>query len=177
MDDLTAEQLEDTRAFVKNEDGSHPDLSDLPAMWDAIEPDKRMPEYPGYSLRTFLLARNLNFSHTKRWAWDGLDRLHRVLMERREPIPEILQEHVNLAYAGLRTAPNKPRNPNYAPKDGRDMRIMRAYRVLLESGWPEQEAKDQVMLALDYLDAETVRSIFRKMRTFGPFKPATKRAK
>ena len=177
MDDLTVEELNNIRDFIENTDGSYPDLSDLPAMWDVAEPGERHPKYPDYASGTILLASYLNFSHTKRWAWDGLDRLHKVLMERREPIPELLQMHVNLTYAGLRKAPNKKRNPDYGPKDGRDLRIMRVYRTLLAHRWSEKEAKDQLMLALDHLDAETVRSVFRKMQNFRPFKSVTKGAK
>ena len=123
MDDLTVEKLNNIRDFIENTDGSYPDLSDLPAMWDVAELGERYPKYPDYASGTILLASYLNFSHTKRWAWDGLDRLHKVLMKRREPIPELLQMHVNLTYAGLRKAPKKIRNPDFAPKDGRDLRI------------------------------------------------------
>ena len=46
IDDLTSEERDDIRAFVNNEDGSYPTLADLPAWWDATDPDARAPELP-----------------------------------------------------------------------------------------------------------------------------------
>ena len=170
MDDMTDDEwYESIRDFVENEDNSFPELDDLPKWWDGINSN----------LRDGLVASYYNFAFTKRWAWDGLDRLHKVLMERREysSIPERLQFHVNLAYAGLRRPPNKPRNPRYAPKDDRDFRIMRVYNVLLEDGVSEKRVKEEIMTALDHIDDDTIRSVFRKMENFHPLKSVTKKEK
>ena len=135
------------------------------------------PFLPNYSLGVTLLASYTNFSFAKRWAWDGLDRLFKVLMERREPIPEILQTHVNAAYAKLRKPPPKPRNPRYAPQDARDMRIMRVHNVLRGSGMTEKDAKDTIMDALvGYMEEDAIEKVYRKMKGFSPFKRETKRA-
>ena len=124
MDDLTDDEwYGGIRALVDNDDEGEPELEDLPARWDALDPDVRDPVLPIYSLRHTLVVAYHNFAFTRWWAWDGLDRLHKVLMERGEVIPEMLQLHVNFAYADLRKPPRKPRNPRYKPQDARDMRI------------------------------------------------------
>ena len=168
MGDLTAKELDAIRAFVENGDGAFPDLSDLAAFWDGVGPDERSPLAPMYSVRETVLASYVNFSHTKRWAWDGLDRLHKVLMERGEPIPESLQEHVNLTYAGLRTAPNKPRNPRYAPQDARDFRLKRVYNILRERQRSREDAIFDIAEATG-MPAGTVDSVIDKMKHFRPF--------
>ena len=176
MDRFPQDVLDSIRAFVANEGGTYPDLADmLVAFWDEGHPEARNPNLPRYTLGVTALASYLNFSHTKRWAWDALDRLFKVLMERGEPIPDILQEHVNRVYAGRVKPPPKPRNPRYAPKDARDFRIMRVHRVLRESGMTEKRATDAILDALvNHVHEDAIRSVFRKMQTFGPFKPATK---
>ena len=163
--------LDSIRDFVVNKGGTYPDLSDLlVAFWCEGHPEAPHPSLlPPYTLGDAALAGCLNFSHSKRWAWDALDRLFKVLMERREPIPEILQIHVNRAYAG-RKPPRKPSNPRYAPQDARDMRIMRAYRFLRGGGMKDRDAKDAIMDALvDYMNEDAVLKVFDKMRTFSPF--------
>ena len=79
MRDMTDEEwYAIIRSFV-NGDGGLPDLEDLPAWWDGISP----------ALRNRYLAFVLSLSSVRRWAWDGLNKLHKVLMERREPIPAL----------------------------------------------------------------------------------------
>ena len=100
-DRLPQEYLDFIRAFVANKDGRdgrYPDLADmLVALWNDGDPAAPAPFLPKYPLGVALLAAYVNFSRTKWWAWDAwdaLDRLFVMLMERREPIPELLQIHV-----------------------------------------------------------------------------------
>ena len=157
------------RAFVENKDAKSPELEDLlPAVWDRSGPTVGDPNGP---TRMLALESYSSFSLTKRWAWDGLDRLHKVLMARGEQIPELLQAHVNEAYSGQRKPPNKPRNPRYAPQDSRDFRIMQVLGALCRF-WPEKAAKNAIMIILDHMDDDTIRSIFRKMDSFWPDPPS-----
>ena len=176
MDRLPQDYLDSIRDFVANTDDRYPDLADmLVALWNDGDPAVPDPHLPKYPLGVTLLASYVNFSHTKWWAWDALDRLFKALMERREPIPELLQIHVNHAYAGLTKPPRKPRNKRYAPRDSRDMRIMRVHRVLCGFGMTEKDAKDTIMTALvGYMEEDAIRSVYRKMRNFSPFRQATK---
>ena len=146
-------------------------------MWDSIPPDARDPQCSSYLQRDLLIISYINWAFTKRWAWDGLNRLLVTLEDRREPIPEPLKEWscsvVSRRARGTLKVPHKPnpKNKRFAPKDGRDLRIMRVFNVLCENGWSEEEAKDAIMVALaDHLDGQTIRSVFRKMETFTPFK-------
>ena len=177
MDRLPQDVLDSIRDFVVNKGGTYPDLSDmLVAFWDEGHPEAPNPYLPRYTLGVTALAGYLNFSHSKRWAWDALDRLFKVLMERREPIPELLQIHVNRAYAGTKP-PRKPSSDRFAPQDDRDMRIMRVHKVLRCVGMTEKDAKDAIMDALVHdMDGDSARSVFRKMQTFSPFKSGTKQA-
>ena len=96
-----------------------------------------------------MLLRYLVYARVKRWAWDGLDRLHKVLMERGEPIPEPLQNHVNEAHHGLLKQPSNPnRNPRYAPQDDRDFRIMHVVRALCGQGRTREQAIAEVADAM-----------------------------
>lgn len=177
MDRLPQDVLDSIRDFILNKDGSDPDLADmLVAFWDRGDPDAPDPRLPQYPLGVTLLASYLNFSHTKRWAWDGLERLFRVLVERGEPIPDILQEHVNRVHLELVKPPRKPRNPRYAPQDARDFRLVRVRNVLCGMGFTKRDAENAIMDALvDHVHEDTLRNAFRKMRRFHPFKTATMR--
>ena len=165
-----AEWYEDIRSFVENEDGSYPELADLPARWDSIPPDARDPQLENYLARDVLIWGYVNWAFSKRWAWDGLSRLLVTLEDRREPIPKALKDWacsvVSRQARGTLKVPHKIRNPDFAPKDDRDMRIMRVYNILREGGWPEEKAKKEIMVALDGQD---IRPVFRKMQDFQPF--------
>ena len=170
MDEFTAEKLDDVRRFVENEDGNYPHLSDLPAWWDAIGPDGPAKDgngnaFDGVTQRQVMLLRYLVYARTKRWAWDGLDRLHKVLMERGDKIPEPLQKHINEAYHGLLKRPVNPRrNPRFAPKDERDFRIMRVIADLRRSRTKEQAIADAADAIGERYD--TVNSVVKKMEHF-----------
>ena len=113
-------------------------------MWDSIPPDARDPQCSSYLQRDLLIISYINWAFTKRWAWDGLNRLLVTLEDRREPIPEPLKEWscsvVSRRARGTLKVPHKPnpKNKRFAPKDGRDLRIMRVFNVLCENGWSEE---------------------------------------
>ena len=169
-DELTEEERADIRTFVENEDDGYPGLSDLPKLWDAIGPDtpaKVMDgrAFHGVTERELTLLRYLVYARTKRWAWDGLDRLHKVLMERGDKIPEVLQNHINDAYHELlKRPPNPRRSPVFSPKDDRDFRIMVVIRYLRERRTREQAIAD-VAEAMRVKEGR-VASVVRKMERF-----------
>lgn len=182
MHDVTdTDWFEGIRAFVDNEDGSFPELADLPAAWDATSPDSRDSNFPDHSARHVLILSYINRAFTKRWAWDGLNRLLVALEKRREPVPDYLKDWacsvVSRRYLGKLKIPSKPRNPRDAVQDDRDFRIMRVYNVLLQKGWSEKKAKDEIMMALGHTDDDAIRSVFRQMENFYTFKPVTKKRK
>ena len=73
--ELSKEELEDIRAFVENEDGRYPELADLPAWWDRTDPGAHDTDCPNYLARDIWIYSYVNWAFTKRWAWDGLNRL------------------------------------------------------------------------------------------------------
>lgn len=182
MHDVTdIDWFEGIRAFVDNEDDSFPELADLPAAWDATPPDLRDSNFPDHSARHALILSYINWAFTKRWAWDGLNRLLAALEERREPVPDYLKDWacsvVSRRYTGKLKIPSKPGNPRDAAQDDRDFRIMRVYNVLLQKGWSEKKARDEIMRALGHTDDDTIRPVFRKMENFHAFKPVTEKRK
>ena len=170
MDELADAERDDIRAFINNEDSSYPDLSDLSAFWDAIGPDSPAKVrdgriFPRVTQRGLMLAQYLVYARTKRWAWDGLDRLHKVLMQRGDEIPDVLQKHINEAYHGLLTRPLNPnRSPEFSPQDDRDFRIMLVIRDLRERRTREQAIAD-VAEATRAKEGK-VESVVRKMERF-----------
>ena len=171
MDELSEGELDDIRAFIENEDGSYPESADLVARWDSLSPDARAPGRPNYLTRDVLIWSYSNWAFKRRWAWDGLNQLLITLEDRREPIPKALKDWaysvVSRQARGTFKAPDKMRNPEFGPKDDRDMRIMRVYDILREDGWSEEKAEDNIMIALG---GDDLRHVFRKMRDFHPFK-------
>ena len=179
MADLTDGERDDIRVFVENEDGGYPEVADLPAWWDATDPDARASYSPRYSARHELIVSYVNWAFTKRWAWDGLHRLLVALEERREPIPEALKDWacsvVSRQFRGALKIPPRLRSPRFAPQDGRDFRIMRIYNVLRDNDWAHENAIGEIALACSYPE-DTVGSVIKKMRRFRPFKRSTKGA-
>ena len=179
MDDLTDGERDDIRAFIENEDGSYPALADLVARWDSLAPDARAPDLPDYLARDVLIWSYSNFAFTKRWAWDGLNRLLVALEDRREPVPNALKDWacsvVSRKFRGTLKIPPKSRNPRFAPQDDRDFRIMRVYDVLRYAGCTRENAIAEIALAWGKPE-DTVASIIKKMRGFQPFKRSTKSA-
>lgn len=160
-DDLTAEELDAIRAFVEG-DGSLPELADLPAWWDGTKPSNRHRLVVSYH----------NFAFTKRWAWDGLNRLLVRFLERPgEHLPSALTFWSATVTArmweGTLKIPPKPRNPRFAAQDDRDFRIMRVVQVLRED-MPREVAIATVAGALGMRES-TVKSVVEKMESFRPF--------
>ncbi len=89
----------------------------------------------------------------KRWAWDGLAALFFELRERREPIPDQLQEWANVvAYASLKgtlKAPPKDKNPAFANQDERDLRIYYCFRWFTQGAIGRRQALHEIGQALD----------------------------
>ena len=179
MDDMTAEVLDDDiRAFIEG-DGAYPELADLPGRWDSLPPDARAPNHPNYSARVILIASYINFAHTKRWAWDGLNRLLVTLQERREPIPDDLQwwacTVVSRMWERTLNIPSKPRNPRFAAQDDRDFRIMRVVRVLREELDMSREAAIAKVAGALGAKESTIKTVVEKMESFAPFKRTIRR--
>ena len=165
MDKLTLEDRVELAAFLNDEGGSYPKLSDLAFWWDIVPPDAPHPDHPEYSARTILLASYLNWSHTKQWALEGLRQLLEELLKRREPIPAILQTWALHIAANTEAT----RRPGRQEKADRNARIIGALRLLHKAGHSQEDAMVTVAEALD-VDYETVRSVVRKIKNDRPFK-------
>ena len=110
MDELTHEEKKAAiKALLNDDEEGHFQklLEDLPFWWAAIPPDERDPNLPDYLMRDTSLISYSNWAFTKPWAWEGLRRLLDTLLERREPIPEFLQEWANNVASGRRKPPEK----------------------------------------------------------------------
>ena len=179
MADLTDDERYDIRVFIENEVGAFPELADLPAWWDATDPDAHAPEFPNHRARDVLIWSYGNFAFTKRWAWDGLNRLLVTLEERGEPIPDSLKGWactvVSRRFRGTLQIPRKQGSGPFASQDDRDFRILRVYRVLREQGWTHEKAIVEIALAREQPE-DTIGSIIKKMNRFRPFKRSTKAA-
>ena len=177
MADLSEAEVDDIRAFVENEDGSFPELADLPAWWDATAPDARDPNFPSYRARDVLIWSYSNWAFTKRWAWDGLNQLLVTLEERREPIPDALKDWactvVSRRFRETLKIPRKQGSGPFASQDDRDVRIMRVHSILRDEGRTHEKAIGDIAGACD-LPEDTVVSIAKKMHRMHPFKGSTK---
>ena len=174
MDDLTDHEWRTfIRAVVNAEDGA-PNLDDLPDVWDRIDPKERDTNLPNYTRRDILLSSYSNWSFSKRWAWDGLQRLLKVLMDRREPIPETLQRWAFGVAAGSWPRPRKAQN------EERDSRMADLVRIMRDNGWTREAAIAEIAEALPPMDGRTgedghlptgtARSAVDKVRDAHPFK-------
>ena len=155
------------RDVVHNESGRFPELADLPAHWDQIPPDEMAPDFQGLTEREVIVACYSNWAFSKRWAWDGLDRLLRTLESRGQPIPDTLKVWAVGVVTGSRTPPPKPRNPRYAPQDERNHRIMRLVRSMRTHGWSREKAIGEIADVLSK-STETIISAVRKVERDRP---------
>lgn len=153
-------------AYRDNKDAVFPKLADLPTRWHAIPPDERDPDLPHASARDIQLRIYRNFASTKRWAWDGLNRLLADLLEREEPIPQVLADwacHVVVrTWKGELKTPRKQGNSPYASQDERDFLIVVRYYVLRGDGWRYRAVLESIEGTFDMPEG-TIRSVFRKM--------------
>ena len=155
------------RAFVENEGVRFPELVDLPFWWRAIPEDTLDPLLHNYTARDMLLASYSNWSFTKRWAWDGMEKLLTVLSERREPIPDTLQ---HWAYGvALKTRP-RPRMAKNAERNARMMHVVRALHE--ELNLSKEDAIGEIAVALSKSEG-TVRSAVDLVRDARPFEKLT----
>ena len=158
--------MDDLRAFLLNEDGRYPGLADLPYWWDQIPADAISENLPNYSERDILLASYSNWAFTKPWAEEGLRRLLKTLLDRREPLPDLLQWWAFARASGKRTQPGTGRG---RPEEGeRKARIMQAFRVLRNRGFTQEKAIKRIAGAL-YQSEETIRSTIRRVKQDRPF--------
>jgi len=155
------------RAYRDNKVPIFPELTDLPARWHAIPPDERDPDLPHASARDIQLRIYRNFAPTKRWAWDGLNRLLADLLKREEPIPQVLADwacHVVVrAWKDELKPPRKQGNSPYASQDERDFLIVVWYYDLRGKGWKYWAVLEIIQEQLDMPEG-TLRSVIRKMR-------------
>ena len=148
--------LDAIRSYVVQDE---PPLEDLLCRWDDQSTDFG---------RLGLLIRYELHAFRRRWAWDGLSELLATLKERREPVPDCVKDWACDVALRLHKdtlkIPRRAPNQHFAPKDERDLRIQSVYVRLHDAGWSRHQCEEVIMSALDPLDAETVRSIFRKMK-------------
>ena len=116
------------------------------------------------------IASLMNWSMSKRWAWDALKRLLRDLRQKREPLPRLLSEWAQAVAAGDRRTPGQGRG---RPSDeDRDFRIWIVVRVLVhEQGKSQAAAHKEVSAALPHenLSPGGIKSICQRMRVARPF--------
>ena len=129
--------------------GGLPKMDDLPSLWDRGDG----------SLRGVYLHFYLAISCSKRWAWDGLDRLLRELQKRPEPVPVELMQWGSEAYTGLRKPPGKARG--WGDKTDERRRTGRVFWLLRDQGLTREKAFGRIADSLDVSD-ETIRSRIRK---------------
>ena len=171
MDEMTPEEKEKLNTII-NEEGYFPELADLPIWLGAFPPDIRSSKFPAFPMRDILLYSYVNWSHTKPWAWEGLRRLLRTLLERGEPIPEILQEWANAKASEKIEPPGQGRGrKENADRDARIMAILRAFR---SKGHSLEKAKEVIADAIN-LSPEAVESVIKKVKTARPFGVKKKR--
>lgn len=145
-----------------NDDGLLIRHTDIVTKWHLASPEKPHPDYPELSQRDALLLGAVMLSSKRRWAWDALNRLLAGLMDRGEPIPKLLDDWVRAAHTGRADEPAKIRNPDFAPRDDRNLRIWRAYRWLRNGGWSKRRAYAEIGTALDE-PPETIRTVCRRV--------------
>jgi len=159
------------RFCVEDKAGYFTELANLPDRWNAIPPDERDPQHPTLSGRDMLLGIYVHFAPTRRWAWDGVNRLLAALLEQNKPIPSALAYWACLVtmrrWKGELKTPRKRGKSPTASQDERDVRIMHTYRSLRAQGWTRERAIGDIAEALDKPE-DTIRSVLRKMRDFKP---------
>ena len=152
-------------AYVRNDDGHHPGLADLPTRWY---------QQPCPYRRDLLLWYYVRASLGKRAAWDGLHRLLVTLKGRGEAVPEPLQEWACHVAAGVISPSRENSSPNFANQDDRNDRIEHVYATLIDDGWSTKDAEGEILEALvELLDESTIRKIFRRLKLRERYPEAT----
>ena len=182
-EEFSEDFLADIKAFVMNTDGRQLSLANLPERWDLLTKAWGRGEIGQFhgagewpdgleGCRWALVSMWIGPANSKRWAWDGLNDLLVMLEDRGEPIPEPLKNWacsvVSRQHTGTFKRPRKPpekqSNKYFAPEHDRDSRIATMYSDLICAGWPRKKIEEAIMRALDLMDADTVRSVFRKLK-------------
>ena len=175
-EDLDDDQVYTTiQAYAGGEDWNSPrtllvKLTDLTARatWPTWHPEPPTREWFRY--RDALINQFATLSTEMRTAWDSLEQLFIVLMERGEAIPEPLQEWVNrFAYRRFKRMSRKdlrevepPRVRGQAREDERDLRIWGVFKWLEDGGWKLDRSVAAIAHALA-MNESTVRSVYEKM--------------
>ena len=155
------------RAFVEDEGDKFIELADLPFWWETIPDDALDSRLPNYTARHMLLVSYSNWSFTKRWAWDGMERLLKTLLERREPIPQELQYWAYGVALGTRPRPRKTKN---AERNARMTHVVSALHEELVLS--KEDAIGEIAVALSMAEG-TVRSAVDLVRDTRPFEKST----
>ena len=153
------------RAVIVENIGNMPKREDLVRQWDQVPPDAMDQRFPGLRARDVLISSYWNWAFTKAWAREGLQQLMAKLIERREPIPRILQDWAVLFAAGrLESLAQRGRKEQW----NRNVRTWSSVRLLRGHGYTQQAA---VALIADALrcSEENVRSVVRKVENARPF--------
>ena len=171
MHKLTTEEKEEFAAILNDEEGKYfpRALSNLPFVWDRTPPDLRDSELPNYHHRDIILASYSNWAFDWVWAWEGLRRLLETLMERREPIPEILQMWAYALASGSRKPPGQ--GPGRKANSERNVRILAVFRVLKAHGYTDVAAMKMIADLLETkISCEAVRAAIRKAMNAPPYR-------
>lgn len=156
------------RAVIVENVGNMPKREDLVRQWDQIPPDAMDQRFSDLRARDVLLYSYWNWAFTKLWAREGLQQLLATLIERREPIPQILQDWAVLVAAGrLESLEQRGRKEQW----NRNVRIWSSIRLLRRHGYTQQAAVALIADALRCSD-ENVRSVVRKVENARPFHKA-----
>lgn len=136
-------------------------LYDLPGAWDWLE--RENVKALATLAQQYWLVKYLEASPTESWAWEGLQRLLRTLLDRGEPIPGPLQSWALDVASGRRKPPHRGKGP--PRKDDRDQRLYVALRMFVAEH-PEVPKERAILVLADAMDmnADTVMSAIRKAR-------------
>ena len=115
----------------------------------------------------FWIASWMNWSFTKRWAWNALQRLLRELREKRQPVPPLLTAWAHEVAIGDRAHPQLRRGR--PSDDDRDMRINLVVRVLERHQGRSHAAACKEVGEVVAMSTAAIKSICRRVLTARPF--------
>ena len=165
--ELTAAEEADLIEYLNHGHKRATEVLDLVRLWDSIPHDAPDPTHPQYTQRQVLLGSYLNWSHTRTWAWEGMQNLLAELERRREPIPEIVSMW---AYGvALGNLPRPERGRGRKSEWNRNARIVSVLRRLRELGYSWQQAINQIAEWM-CLSFDTVKRAERNHKQDRPFR-------
>ena len=136
--------------------GTH-ELADLPSFWRSYTWEEPDPDHPEIPLRSALLAGYINRAKTNLWARQGLHRLLRDLLERAEPVPQMLIWWSLQEFSQIDPAPKRGR----PEESDRDYCVIAGFELLLDLGYTRMGAMGKIAELMSY-ELENIRSIIRK---------------